>query len=59
VSDGDDDEGGVGDGESGDGDGGSGDSENGSKDLNHMDKGVCLVAGAGGRPGSECGKAVL
>lgn len=58
-SDGDDGEGDVGydGGESGDGEGSSGEGGSGEvegKDLRRMDRGVCFVAGVGGRPRVEC-----
>ena len=48
--------------DSGDGDIGRGSGDGGgvkSKDLRHVDRDVCFVAGAAGRPGGECGDTVL
>ena len=48
--------------DSGDGDIGRGSGDRGrvkSKDLRHMDRDVCFIAGAAGRPGGECGDTVL
>ena len=42
----------------GSGDGGDGD-EVKNKSLRRLNRDVCFVAGAGGRPGGECGDIVL